>query len=80
MFGVFINLYIGDIKMARLPDHLVHDITLDQAQRVLMNKIYEASALMEQLELAGRINGNRHHMKQKLSQVAEKMLADRWIK
>ena len=60
------------------PGCFARGLDLKEAQSELSNRIYEAARLLEELEYAGKVIGNGHHMRQQLCQVAERLLADRW--
>lgn len=53
--------------------------TIESASVTIKNEIYAAASFFEDLEDAGKIRGNGHHMRQYLAQDAADMLADRWI-
>lgn len=53
--------------------------TIESASATIKNEIYAAASFFEDLEDAGKIRGNGHHMRQHLAQDAADMLADRWI-
>lgn len=60
------------------PRCYVRTLTLRDAQSELSNKLYEASRLLEELEHAGRVLGNGHHMRQHVCAFGEQLLAERW--
>jgi hypothetical protein len=60
------------------PRCLVRTMTLKDAQTELSNRVYEAARLLEELEYAGKVFGNGHHMRQQLCAAAEALLAERW--
>ena len=53
--------------------------TFEEAEAYLASQIYKASAMLEQLEYAGKLRGNGHHARQKLATHAIEDLKDRWI-
>lgn len=55
-------------------------MSLEEAATNINNIVYQATRLLEQLEQAGKCNGNGHHARQNVAQFAEKELRDRWIK
>lgn len=60
-----------------LPD-TYRDMTLDQAAADISNTIYASSGLFEDLENAGHIRANGHHLRQQLAEYAQKLLRDTW--
>ncbi len=62
-----------------LPD-IYRDMTLDQAVADIGNTIYASSGLFEDLENAGHIHVNGHHLRQQLAEYAQKLLHDAWVK
>jgi len=56
------------------------EMSLEDAQGELSNSVYESCFMYEQLEHAGKVRGNGHHIMQELCEMATKLLADRWIK
>ncbi len=55
-------------------------MSLEDAKSILSEKVYENTRLIELLEGVGKIKGNGHHIRQKLSADVEKILEERWIK
>lgn len=55
------------------------DAAKEGAKRKIANKVYQASFLYEQLELAGKISGNAHHIMQELSRYAQELIDKYWI-
>ena len=53
--------------------------SLSDAQQRLSRSIYDASLLLEQLEGAGLVIGNGHHMRAKIAEFATNLLKERWI-
>ena len=51
----------------------------EEASVSLSNSVYEATALIEKLEHAGKVSGNGHHIRQKIAEYAAQVLRDRWI-
>ncbi len=45
----------------------------------LANSVYESAYILEALENIGKVRGNGHHMRQQLTELAEKLLNERWI-
>ena len=56
----------------------VDSMDLEDAQHAIENCVYEATALIEQLEQAGKVGGNGHHCRQKLAAAAKDEVAGRW--
>lgn len=56
----------------------VESMTLETAQRAIENCVYEATALIEKLEHAGKVRGNGHHARQKIAEEAKDELTRRW--
>ena len=50
-----------------------------EAINMIERSVYEACALFEQLELAGKVRGNGHHMAQNIAEQAGKLMQERWI-
>lgn len=65
--------------MRRPTQEEAKNMSLETAGNVLGNNIYEASAIYEIMEHAGRVRGNGHHIRQKLVEMAESLLKERWI-
>jgi hypothetical protein len=53
-------------------------MTKSQAIANIGNVIYEASSLFEQLEGYGKCIGNGHHIRQEVSEFAQKLMSDRF--
>lgn len=53
-------------------------MTLEQAAARISNEVYNATALVEQLEGAGLIRGNGHHIRQKMAAMCEELFRERW--
>lgn len=53
--------------------------TLANAEAELTNAVYQATAIFEKLERAGKIVGNGHHIRQKIAQQVVANLNDRWM-
>ena len=60
-------------------DENLKDMTLSEAQTEISNRIYEAAVLYELLESKHKVGGNGHHIRQKLSSYAMKLMEDSWI-
>lgn len=54
-------------------------LTVDQAATLISNAVYEACGLYEQLQHAGRVGGNGHHVRQKIANAATALMRERWI-
>jgi len=54
-------------------------MTLEEAMAFISNRVYEATAIIEQLEGAGLISGNGHHARQKLAGLAAEEIKKRWL-
>lgn len=65
--------------MESLPDPQ-RNPTLEQAVADMGNTIYASSGLFEDLENAGHIRANGHHLRQQLAEYAQKLLRDAWAK
>lgn len=46
----------------------------------IQNAVYEATKLIEQLEIAGKIYGKGDYLRQSISNSAKKLLKERWLK
>lgn len=57
-----------------------HDVPRDlaAAEAELSNAIYAAARLLEDLEHAGLVHGNGHHMRQAVAESAVELLRERW--
>lgn len=62
----------------RFTDEELKAMPLEKAIAEITNEIYEATALFEFLEHKGKIFGNGHHMRQKVSKFAEDLMRERW--
>lgn len=60
------------------PEQLTN-MSIEDACCHLANAIYKASALIEQLERAGKVSGNGHHARQTLAKQATEELRCRWL-
>ncbi len=69
-----------DVQLPVFGEEQLKEMTYSQAEEVLMSKIYEVTLLFEQLEHARKIHGNAHHLRQKVSHAAKKVLKEQWIK
>lgn len=54
-------------------------ISKEDAMNLVSNQVYAATALIEQLEAAGRLSGNGHHARQQLAKLAADEVNARWI-
>ena len=54
-------------------------MSLERAQTLLSNAVYDAAALIEKLEQAGKARGNGHHARQRIAKLACEDLASRWV-
>ena len=54
------------------------DMTYEQVQAEIRNRIYQASLIFEELENLGLVHGNGHHMAQRMIQTAEEQLRIHW--
>lgn len=59
-------------------DH-IRTMTLADAESNLLNAVYAACQLLEQLEYAGHLQGNGHHARQKIAVMAADELRRRWL-
>jgi hypothetical protein len=53
-------------------------MTLDDAAVELSNALYKASLLFEELEHAGKVDGNGHHLAQEVCSFGDNLLKSRW--
>jgi hypothetical protein len=60
------------------PQAAVPPPDLDSEAAALSNAIYAAAAPLEDLERAGAVSGNGHHMRQEVAGFAVAMLRKRW--
>ena len=63
----------------RRTEEFLKQITLEDAQCELSNKVYASCFMYEQLEHLGKVRGNGHHIMQELCEMSTKLLAERWI-
>lgn len=54
------------------------DMDFETAQAQIENAVYEATRFLEELEHAGKIQGNGHHARQKVAEFAAEELKSRW--
>lgn len=54
-------------------------MTLEDAEAAITIAVYEASQLIETLATCGRCEGNGHHARQKLAELAKQELTSRWV-
>jgi hypothetical protein len=54
------------------------EITKESASVEISNRVYQAALLFEQLESLGLIQGNGHHLAQKVAEFAKTLLDKRW--
>lgn len=45
----------------------------------ILKAVYESTALIELLEIHGRIYGNGHDMRQQVANKAKKLITERWL-
>jgi len=64
--------------MKQLTIKEVKDMDLATASAKLSNRVYEAALLLETLEYARRIDGNGHHLAQRVAEFAETLLKEHW--
>ena len=57
----------------------LQNMNFDEIEAELLNNVYESTAILEQLENAGMLKGNGHHLRQKVSGFAQDILKERWI-
>ena len=55
------------------------DMTLKEAMNEVSNEVYLGSAIVEELEHAGKIFGNGHHIRQAIAKFAEDYIRAQWI-
>lgn len=46
----------------------------------ILKKVYGATALLELLEIHGRIHGNGHYLRQTVANKAKNLIKERWLK
>lgn len=56
----------------------LREMTLSDAENAISKSVYAATQLIEQLEYAGRIRGNGHHLRQEIAEFAVKLMRERW--
>ncbi len=56
----------------------LENMSKKQAVDAISNSVYEACGLFESLEAVAKINGNGHHMMQKVSTFAEDLMKEKW--
>ena len=66
---------VGEIKM---PDEKLQNMTLQDAEAELSKRVYAATRLIEELEFAGHVRGNGHHIRQEIAAFAVKLLREQW--
>lgn len=54
------------------------DLDLEHAESALSNIVYEATQLVEKLEMAGLVRGNGHHIRQNIARFAMEELRKHW--
>lgn len=67
------------VTLEKKPEIDLSKISKDDAMSLVSNQVYAATALLEQLEAAGLLSGNGHHVRQKIAQVAADEVNARWI-
>lgn len=70
---------VGKEFMKNYTDKELAEMTFSEAETALSNSIYEASALIERLQYAGKISGNGHHARQAIVKHAVAELFMRWL-
>jgi hypothetical protein len=58
----------------------VLSMSLEQAAAELGRRVFEATALLDQLQDAGKIGGSGHYARQDLARAARELIRDRWVK
>ncbi|MBK8132621.1 MAG: hypothetical protein IPK48_07860 [Gammaproteobacteria bacterium] len=56
----------------------LREMTLSDAENAISKSVYAATRMVEELEYAGRIRGNGHHLRQEISEFAVKLMRERW--
>ena len=56
----------------------LRDMSLEDAETHLSNAVYQATAILEGLEHAGKVFGNGHHARQNAALAAVVELRGRW--
>jgi len=63
----------------KFTDEELKKMSLEKTIVELTNEVYDATALFELMEHRGKIIGNGHHIRQKISKFAEDLMRNRWI-
>lgn len=53
-------------------------LTLEQAEAELTEAVYASTRILEDLEHAGLVSGNGHHLRQEIAQLAVNKMRERW--
>lgn len=61
-----------------MPDEKLQNMTLQDAEAELSKRVYAATRLIEELEFAGHVRGNGHHIRQEIAAFAVKLLREQW--
>lgn len=70
--------------MKKYSDEELQSMSIDDASAVVINQVYKATRIIEDLEYCKssngwkRIRGNGHHIRQEIAEFAEKLLKERW--
>lgn len=56
----------------------IKEMDLDEAKRLISRSVYEATRLIEDLEIKGKIGFNGHHVRQRLAQEASDTVEHLW--
>jgi len=56
----------------------LEQIDLETAKNDISNAVYAATGLFESLETVDKINGNGHHVRQKIALFAADLMEKRW--
>jgi len=62
----------------KFTDQELKDMSLEKAITEIINEVYAATSLFERLEGKGKIIGNGHRIRQKVSKFAEALMRSRW--
>ena len=66
-------------ELEHTPGKSYRNMTRESAEHLVEHVVYTATRIIENLEMAGKLHGNGHHMRQKLASIAKKMVHNRWI-
>ena len=70
--------------MKTYSDKELQSMSLDDASAIVINQVYKATRIIEELEYCKsndggkRIRGNGHHIRQEIAAFAANLLKDRW--